>query len=60
MHDFMEDAHTGGFGDGIICILPAEKIYRIRTTSEAKADDIQGCSAGAPVSVISTKFFSSV
>jgi nitrogen regulatory protein P-II 1 len=38
----MEAAHTGGPGDGIICILPVEKIYlyRIRTKSEIKPDDI--------------------
>jgi len=36
----MEAAHTGSPGDGIICILPVEKIYRIRTKSEAKIDEI--------------------
>ncbi len=36
----MQVAHTGGPGDGIICILPVEKIYRIRTKSEVKADEI--------------------
>jgi nitrogen regulatory protein P-II 1 len=36
----MEGAHTGGPGDGIICILPVETIYRIRTKSEAKTEDI--------------------
>jgi len=36
----MEGAHTGGPGDGIICTLPVEKIYRIRTKSEAKTEDI--------------------
>jgi nitrogen regulatory protein P-II 1 len=36
----MEVAHTGGSGDGIICILPVEKIFRIRTKSEIKADEI--------------------
>jgi len=36
----MEGAHTGGPGDGIICTLSVEKIYRIRTKSEAKTEDI--------------------
>ncbi len=36
----MEVAHTGGPGDGIISILPVEKIYRIRTKSEIKPDEI--------------------
>jgi nitrogen regulatory protein P-II 1 len=36
----MEVAHTGGPGDGIICILPVEKILRIRTKSEIKADEL--------------------
>jgi nitrogen regulatory protein P-II 1 len=35
----MEVAHTGGPGDGIICILPVEKIFRIRTKSEVKETD---------------------
>ncbi len=33
----MEVAHTGGPGDGIISILPVEKIFRIRTKSEIKS-----------------------
>jgi len=36
----MEVAHTGEHGDGIICILPVEKIFRIRTKSEVKPDEI--------------------
>jgi nitrogen regulatory protein P-II 1 len=36
----MEVAHTGGGGDGIICILPVEKIFRIRTKSEVRPDEI--------------------
>jgi nitrogen regulatory protein P-II 1 len=36
----VEVAHTGGAGDGIVCILPVEKIFRIRTKSEIKPDDI--------------------
>jgi nitrogen regulatory protein P-II 1 len=36
----MEVAHTGGPGDGIICILPVEKILRIRTKSEIRPNEI--------------------
>jgi nitrogen regulatory protein P-II 1 len=36
----MEVAHTGGPGDGIICVLPVEKIFRIRTKSEIKLEEI--------------------
>jgi nitrogen regulatory protein P-II 1 len=36
----METAYTGMPGNGIVCILPVEKIYRIRTRSEAKPDEI--------------------
>jgi nitrogen regulatory protein P-II 1 len=36
----METAHTGTCGDGIVCILPVEKVFRIRTKSEAKPDEI--------------------
>lgn len=36
----MEAAHTGMAGNGIVCILPVEKIYRIRTKSEARIDEI--------------------
>jgi nitrogen regulatory protein P-II 1 len=36
----MEVAHTGGPGDGIVCILPVEKVFRIRTRSEARPDEI--------------------
>jgi nitrogen regulatory protein P-II 1 len=35
----LETAHTGGPGDGIICVLPVEKIFRIRTKSEIKPDE---------------------
>ena len=35
-----EAAHTGGAGDGIISILPVEKIFRIRTKSRARAGEI--------------------
>ncbi len=36
----MEVAHTGGPGDGIISILPVEKIFRVRTKTEVKPDEI--------------------
>jgi nitrogen regulatory protein P-II 1 len=36
----MEVAHTGGAGDGIVCIEPVEKIFRIRTRSEAMPGEI--------------------
>ncbi len=36
----MGAAYTGGAGDGIVAILPVEKLYRIRTRSVAEADDI--------------------
>ncbi len=36
----MEVAHTGGAGDGIVCIIPVEKIFRVRTKSEIKPEEI--------------------
>jgi nitrogen regulatory protein P-II 1 len=33
-------AHTGGAGDGIVVILPVEKVLRIRTKAEAKPEEI--------------------
>jgi len=36
----MEVAHTGGAGDGIICIIPVEKIFRVRSQSEIKPEEI--------------------
>ena len=36
----IEVAHTGGPGDGMVCILPVEKIFRIRTKSEATLDEV--------------------
>jgi nitrogen regulatory protein P-II 1 len=36
----MEAAHTGMPGNGIVSILPVEKIYRIRNKSEAKIEEI--------------------
>ena len=36
----MEAAHSGVPGDGIVVILPVEKIFRIRSQSEANPDEI--------------------
>ena len=34
----MDAAHTGMEGDGIIAIVPVEKLYRIRTRSEIRPE----------------------
>lgn len=36
----IETAHVGLEGDGIVAVLPVEKLYRIRTQSEVVVDDI--------------------
>lgn len=36
----MEAAHVGVEGDGIIAVLPVEKLYRIRTRSQVKSGEI--------------------
>jgi len=36
----MNSAHVGAEGDGIVAILPVEKLYRIRTRSEVTASEI--------------------
>lgn len=36
----LETAHTGVEGDGMVAILPVEKIYRIRTKAEATPEEI--------------------
>jgi nitrogen regulatory protein P-II 1 len=36
----LESASTGVKGDGLIAVLPVEKIYRIRTKTEATASEI--------------------
>jgi nitrogen regulatory protein P-II 1 len=36
----MEAAHTGGQGDGIVAILPVERVFRIRTKSDARPGEI--------------------
>jgi len=33
-------AHVGLEGDGIVAVLPVEKLYRIRTQSEVSMDEI--------------------
>lgn len=35
----METAHRGSQEDGIVAVLPVEKLYRIRTKSEVSSDD---------------------
>ncbi|MDD5107484.1 MAG: P-II family nitrogen regulator [Desulfuromonadaceae bacterium] len=36
----MDTAHTSMSGDGIVAVLPVEKLYRIRTKSEVMPDEI--------------------
>lgn len=36
----IETAHTGGKGDGIVVILPVERVFRIRTKSDAEPGEI--------------------
>jgi len=36
----MEAAHVGVEGDGIVAVLPVDKLYRIRTRSEATVDEV--------------------
>ena len=36
----MEVAHVGMEGDGIVAVLPVEKLYRIRSRSEVTIDEI--------------------
>lgn len=36
----MEAAHVGLEGDGLVAVLPVEKVYRIRTKTEAGRDDL--------------------
>jgi nitrogen regulatory protein P-II 1 len=36
----MEAAHVGVEGDGIIAVLPVEKLYRIRTRSQVKSGEV--------------------
>jgi nitrogen regulatory protein P-II 1 len=36
----METAHTGQEGDGLVVILPVEKLFRVRTKREAQPTEI--------------------
>jgi len=36
----LESAHVGVAGDGIVAVLPVEKLYRIRSKSEITAEEI--------------------
>ncbi len=36
----MEVAHTGMEGDGIVAIIPVQKLYRIRTKSEVTPEEL--------------------
>ena len=36
----IEAAHTGTKGDGIIVMMPVEKVFRIRTKAEARPEEI--------------------
>jgi len=36
----LEAAHSGCAGDGLVAVMPVEKLYRIRTKSEIAADEV--------------------
>lgn len=36
----LDAAHAGIAGDGIVAVVPVEKLYRIRTKAEITADEI--------------------
>ena len=36
----LQSAHVGAPGDGIVAVLPVEKLYRIRSKSEITAEEI--------------------
>lgn len=36
----MEAAHGGGKGDGLVAVLPVEKVYRIRTKEEVRPGEL--------------------
>lgn len=36
----IEAAHTGAPGDGMVAVLPVEKVYRIRTKRLATVDEV--------------------
>lgn len=39
-HAIMDAAHVGGGGDGIVALLPVEKVYRIRSKREAEPGEL--------------------
>ncbi len=36
VHAIMDEAHTGVAGDGIVAVLPVERLYHIRTGEESR------------------------
>lgn len=36
----MDAAHTGSAGDGIVALIPVEKLYRIRSKTEANYEEV--------------------
>jgi len=36
----MDAAHTGSAGDGIVALIPVEQLYRIRSKTEAKYEEV--------------------
>ena len=40
IHAIMNAAHTGSAGDGIVAMIPVEKLYRIRSKTEAKYEEV--------------------
>lgn len=36
----LDSAHAGAPGDGIVAVLPVERLYRIRSKSEVTAEEI--------------------
>lgn len=40
VNTIMDAGHTGLAGDGIVTVIPVEKIYHIRTKAKGNADDV--------------------
>jgi len=40
VRNIIETAHVGLEGDGVVAVLPVEKLYRIRSQFEAIVDDV--------------------
>jgi len=36
----MDAAHTGASGDGMLAVLPVERVYRIRTRAPARVEEV--------------------